>query len=220
MNQTEKLPYPYLVIEGNIGSGKTTLCHQFQEKYGARLILEQFSDNPFLPLFYENPERHAFSVELFFMTERHRQLQEELIPGNLFDPCIISDYVFPKTLLFARNNLQAEEYRLFQRLFQVLNAHFRKPDLLIYLHRPIEVLLSQIAKRGRTYEREIRQDYLLEIQQAYIDFFRVGLDYPVVVAGLGSLDFERNSAVFDQLDSLLHEHFTPGLHYRDLLLQA
>ena len=101
--KTESLAYPYIVIEGNIGVGKTTFCRKLQEKYDARLILEQFSDNPFLPYFYENPERHAFSVELFFMTERHRQLQEELIQGDLFNQQIISDYIFIKTLLFANS---------------------------------------------------------------------------------------------------------------------
>lgn len=103
--KSESLAYPYIVIEGNIGAGKTTFCRKLQEKYDARLILEQFSDNPFLPYFYENPERHAFSVELFFMTERHRQLQEELIQGDLFNQQIISDYIFIKTLLFAKTIL-------------------------------------------------------------------------------------------------------------------
>ena len=157
--KTESLAYPYVVIEGNIGVGKTTFCRKLQEKYDARLILEQFSDNPFLPYFYENPERHAFSVELFFMTERHRQLQEELIQGNLFNQQIISDYIFIKTLLFAKNNLNEEEYRLFNRLFHVLNAHFKRPDLVVYLHRPISSLMTQIKKRGRTYEMEMSTMY-------------------------------------------------------------
>ena len=163
--KTESLAYPYIVIEGNIGVGKTTFCRKLQEKYDARLILEQFSDNPFLPYFYENPERHAFSVELFFMTERHRQLQEELIQGNLFNQQIISDYIFIKTLLFAKNNLNEEEYRLFNRLFHVLNAHFKKPDLVVYLHRPISTLLTQIKKRGRSYEMEMSTMYLENIQK-------------------------------------------------------
>ena len=170
--KTESLAYPYIVIEGNIGVGKTTFCRKLQEKYGARLILEQFSDNPFLPYFYENPERHAFSVELFFMTERHRQLQEELIQGNLFNQQIISDYIFIKTLLFAKNNLNEEEYRLFNRLFHVLNAHFKKPDLFVYLHRPISSLMTQIKKRGRSYEMEMSTMYLENIQKAYFDLLK------------------------------------------------
>ena len=114
----------YIVIEGNIGAGKTSLSHLPSKQLNARLILEEFSDNPFLPLFYKNPERYAFPVELFFMTERHKQLQELLLEGNLFQQYIVSDYIFSKTLLFAGQNLEAEELRLFRRLFHTLNAPF------------------------------------------------------------------------------------------------
>ena len=216
----ETLDYPFIVIEGNIGVGKTTYCQKLAEKYQARLILEQFSDNPFLPYFYENPERHAFSVELFFMTERHRQLQEELIQGNLFNQQIISDYLFIKTLLFAKNNLNEEEYRLFQRLFHILNAHFRKPDLVIYLHRPVPNLLKQIKKRGRSFEKDISETYLERIQKAYFDFFKNDQDYPVIIVGLDDLDFENDDQAFEQLDQLLHRHYSAGVHYLNLSITA
>ena len=214
--KTESLAYPYVVIEGNIGVGKTTFCRKLQEKYDARLILEQFSDNPFLPYFYENPERHAFSVELFFMTERHRQLQEELIQGNLFNQQIISDYIFIKTLLFAKNNLNEEEYRLFNRLFHVLNAHFKKPDLVVYLHRPISSLLTQIKKRGRSYEMEMSTMYLENIQKAYFDFFKMDPEYPILVVGIGDLDFEKDVQAFDLLNSLLLQKYETKVHFIDL----
>lgn len=214
--KTESLAYPYIVIEGNIGVGKTTFCRKLQEKYDARLILEQFSDNPFLPYFYENPERHAFSVELFFMTERHRQLQEELIQGNLFNQQIISDYIFIKTLLFAKNNLNEEEYRLFNRLFHVLNAHFKKPDLVVYLHRPISSLLTQIKKRGRSYEMEMSTMYLENIQKAYFDFFKMDPEYPILVVGIGDLDFEKDVQAFDLLNSLLLQKYETKVHFIDL----
>jgi deoxyadenosine/deoxycytidine kinase len=214
--ENESLAYPYIVIEGNIGVGKTTLCRRLQEKYEARLILEQFSDNPFLPYFYENPERHAFSVELFFMTERHRQLQEELVQGNLFNQQIISDYIFIKTLLFAKNNLNEEEYRLFQRLFHVLNAHFIKPDLVLYLHRPVPVLLNQIKKRGRSFEQEMSEVYLENIQKAYFDFFKMDSDFPIVVVGLDELDFEKDPGIFEQLNNLLRQKYSVGVHYTNL----
>ncbi|MFM7091088.1 MAG: deoxynucleoside kinase [Bacteroidota bacterium] len=214
--ENESLAYPYIVIEGNIGVGKTTLCRRLQEKYEARLILEQFSDNPFLPYFYENPERHAFSVELFFMTERHRQLQEELVQGNLFNQQIISDYIFIKTLLFAKNNLNEEEYRLFQRLFHVLNAHFIKPDLVLYLHRPVPVLLNQIKKRGRSFEQEMSEVYLENIQKAYFDFFKMDPDFPIVVVGLDELDFEKDPGIFEQLNNLLRQKYSVGVHYTNL----
>lgn len=214
--KTESLAYPYIVIEGNIGVGKTTFCRKLQEKYDARLILEQFSDNPFLPYFYENPERHAFSVELFFMTERHRQLQEELIQGDLFNQQIISDYIFIKTLLFAKNNLNEEEYRLFNRLFHVLNAHFKKPDLVVYLHRPISTLLTQIKKRGRSYEMEMSTMYLENIQKAYFDFFKMDPEYPILVVGIGDLDFEKDVQAFELLNKLLLQKYETKVHYTDL----
>ena len=214
--KSESLAYPYIVIEGNIGVGKTTFCRKLQEKYDARLILEQFSENPFLPYFYENPERHAFSVELFFMTERHRQLQEELIQGDLFNQQIISDYIFIKTLLFAKNNLNEEEYRLFNRLFHVLNAHFKKPDLVVYLHRPVPNLLHQIKKRGRSFEMEINATYLENIQKAYFDFFKMDPEYPILVVGIDDLDFEKDNHAFELLNKLLLQNYEPKVHYINL----
>ncbi|MCE2768619.1 MAG: deoxynucleoside kinase [Saprospiraceae bacterium] len=214
--KSESLAYPYIVIEGNIGVGKTTFCRKLQEKYDARLILEQFSENPFLPFFYENPERHAFSVELFFMTERHRQLQEELIQGDLFNQQIISDYIFIKTLLFAKNNLNEEEYRLFNRLFHVLNAHFKKPDLVVYLHRPVPNLLHQIKKRGRSFEMEINATYLENIQKAYFDFFKMDPEYPILVVGIDDLDFEKDNNAFELLNKLLLQNYEPKVHYINL----
>ncbi len=214
--KSESLAYPYIVIEGNIGVGKTTFCRKLQEKYDARLILEQFSENPFLPFFYENPERHAFSVELFFMTERHRQLQEELIQGDLFNQQIISDYIFIKTLLFAKNNLNEEEYRLINRLFHVLNAHFKKPDLVVYLHRPVPNLLHQIKKRGRSFEMEINATYLENIQKAYFDFFKMDPEYPILVVGIDDLDFEKDNNAFELLNKLLLQNYEPKVHYINL----
>ena len=214
--KSESLAYPYIVIEGNIGVGKTTFCRKLQEKYDARLILEQFSDNPFLPYFYENPERHAFSVELFFMTERHRQLQEELIQGDLFNQQIISDYIFIKTLLFAKNNLNEEEYRLFNRLFHVLNAHFKKPDLVVYLHRSVQNLLHQIKKRGRSFEMEMNATYLENIQKAYFDFFKMDPEYPILVVGIDDLDFEKDNHAFELLNKLLLQKYEPKVHYINL----
>jgi deoxyguanosine kinase len=214
--KNESLAYPYIVIEGNIGVGKTTFCRKLQEKYDARLILEQFSDNPFLPYFYENPERHAFSVELFFMTERHRQLQEELIQGDLFNQQIISDYIFIKTLLFAKNNLNEEEYRLFNRLFHVLNAHFKKPDLVVYLHRPVPNLLHQIKKRGRSFEMEMSATYLENIQKAYFDFFKMDPEYPILVVGIEDLDFEKDIHAFELLNNLLLQNYETKVHYINL----
>jgi deoxyguanosine kinase len=204
-------PYKFIAVEGNIGAGKTTLCRMLAEDHGCRLILEQFSENPFLPFFYENPERYAFSVELFFMTERHKQLQEELQQTNLFHGTVVADYFFLKTLLFAKNNLPAEEYRLFQRLFQILNAQFPKPELLVYIHRPVEYLLENIRKRGRTFESDISGSYLQQIQQAYLDFFRADLTQPTLIIEMEGHDFIQSPQIYRRIVEMLRHQYAPGI---------
>lgn len=207
------MKYPFIAIEGNIGAGKTTLCHLLAEHYGCALVLEQFTDNPFLPFFYENPERYAFPVELFFMTERHKQLLEHFAQPDLFRSFTVADYFFVKTLLFAKNNLSEEEFRLFQRLFSVLNATFPKPDLLLYLHRPVEVLMHQIRQRGRDMERLITGEYLEELQNAYLDHFKRESETPVVVLELDDADFLRDNHVFQAITGLLNRDFQAGVQY-------
>lgn len=193
---TMDIPYPFIAIEGNIGAGKTTLCHQLSAHLGCSLVLEQFTDNPFLPPFYEQPERYAFPVELFFMTERHKQLLEHFSQPDLFRSFTVADYFFVKTLLFAKNNLSEEEFRLFQRLFSVLNATFPKPDLLLYLHRPVDVLIKHIRKRGRQIEQNIAPEYLAEIQEAYLEYLKTETDTPVVILDLGDQDFQHDPKAF------------------------
>ncbi len=187
-----KFPYEFICIEGNIGAGKTTLCNLFKRDFGCRLILEEFDDNPFLPNFYKNKEQYAFPVELFFMTERHKQLQANLSQNELFSTGIVSDYFFLKTLLFAKNNLNAEEYRLFKRIFKIMDTTFPNPDLIVYLHRPVDSLLKNIRKRGRDYENKINEAYLLSIQQSYFDFFEKQTEIPHVIVDIENLDFEND----------------------------
>lgn len=203
------IPYSFIAVEGNIGAGKTTLCHLLSAQLGCSLVLEQFTDNPFLPPFYEQPERYAFPVELFFMTERHKQLLEHFSQPDLFRKFTVADYFFVKTLLFAKNNLSEEEFRLFQRLFSVLNATFPKPDLLVYLHRPVEVLLKQIRKRGRNIEQNISSQYLSDIQDAYFDFLKTESETPVVIMDLGELDFQNDHTILkDMIQTLSVVHPT------------
>lgn len=209
-------PYQFIAIEGNIGAGKTTLCHRLAERFGCTLILEQFTDNPFLPFFYLQPDRYAFPVELFFMTERHKQLQEHFAQPDLFRNNTVADYFFVKTLLFAKNNLNEEEFRLFQRLFGVLNNSFPKPDLLLYLHRPVEVLLHQIRQRGREMERHITAEYLTEIQDAYFEYFKTEEDLPIVVLDLKEANFLKDDEVYRSILGLLNEPFEKGLQFRGL----
>lgn len=208
-----QIPHSFIAIEGNIGAGKTTLSRMLAQELNAKLVLEAFSDNPFLPFFYENPDRYAFPVELFFMTERHKQLQNELAQQDLFQERTIADYFFFKTLLFAKNNLSTEEYRLFQRLFHILNASFPKPNLLVYLHRPVDQLLANIKKRGRGFEEEIQADYLHNIQQAYLDFFKLQKDLPIVILELEDLDFQDNPGNYQKIKACLAADYPDGMHF-------
>jgi len=207
------MKYRFIAIEGNIGAGKTTLCHLLAARYNCALVLEQFTDNPFLPFFYENPDRYAFPVELFFMTERHKQLQEHFAQPDLFRTFTVADYFFVKTLLFAKNNLGGEEFRLFKHLFSVLNATFPKPDLLVYLHRPVPVLLNQIQKRGRDMERLITGEYLEELQNAYLEHFKWETETPVIVLELDDADFLQDENVLQSITGLMDRTFEPGVHF-------
>src|ERR1700730_17025265 len=124
----------FITIEGNIGAGKTTLAHLLAKHFNARLIVEQFADNPFLPKFYENPQQYAFPLELFFMAERYKQMKELVHTKDMFQSVTISDYLFTKCLLFAKVNLPEQEFRLYQKLFDIIHQQLVKPELLIYLH--------------------------------------------------------------------------------------
>ncbi len=206
-------PYRYIAVEGNIGAGKTSFTKMVNNEYDCRLILEQFADNPFLPLFYENPKRYAFTVELFFMTERYKQLEESLlVQQSLFSDFTISDYVFIKTLIFARKNLEEKEYKLFQQLFTTLQNNFPNPDLLVYLHRNVDVLLSNIKKRGRDFEKNISREYLYNIQDSYFEYFRNIVSFPVLVIDLGDIDFIADKRSYDILKSIIAKPYTPGVH--------
>lgn len=210
------LNYKYIAIEGNIGAGKTTLSELLAKAHNYRLILEQFTDNPFLPLFYENPERYAFQVELFFMTERYKQLQEYYASQDLFQQNTIADYFFLKTLLFANSNLAAEEKRLFQQLFHTLNARFPNPEILIYLHRPIEELKVYIEKRGREMENTIDPIYLEKVQQAYFSFFKTQPNFPVLVIDMEGVDFVKSPCGYTKIEELLQRDWEHKVHYLKL----
>lgn len=207
-----QIPYKYVVIEGNIGTGKTSFCQKMAYDYNVSLILEQFTDNPFLPYFYKDPERHAFTVELFFMTERYKQMQKSMQAADLFHDFYLSDYAFIKTLLFARKNLEEEEFKLFQMLYSIMEKNFPTPDLLVYFHRDTDILMENIKKRGRKIEEDIKPEYLKKVQDSYFEYFRDITTFPVLIIDLKELDFIASSDAYDMLLGLISKKYNPGVH--------
>jgi deoxyguanosine kinase len=205
----------FIAIEGNIGAGKTTLAHMLARHFNARLILEQFADNPFLPKFYENPAQYAFPLELFFMAERYKQLKELVYTADLFQSVTIADYLFTKCLLFAKVNLPEQEFRLYQNFFDILQSQIVQPDILIYLHAPVSKLQSNIRKRNRPYEQGIPDNYLFSIQEAYTHYIRQH-NVRTLFVDVSNADFLDNPAHLKAvLDAL--EHTTgEGQHFFSL----
>ena len=206
------MKYNYVTIEGNIGAGKTTLAHLLSKHFNARLILEEFADNPFLPKFYENPKQYAFPLELFFMAERYKQLKDLLQTKDLFQNITISDYLFTKCLLFAKVNLPNEEFRLYQKLFDIMNPQIIQPDILIYLHTPVNKLQANIKKRNRSYEQAIPNDYLFSLQETYTQYIKQH-NIKTLFVDASNADFLDNEkhlkVVLDALESDLDD----GQHY-------
>ncbi len=205
------MKYKFITIEGNIGAGKTTLAGLLANKLNARLVLEEFADNPFLAKFYENPAQYAFSVELFFMAERFKQLKDLLSQQDLFQNITVSDYLFTKCLLFAKVNLPVDEFRLFQRLFEMMQPQLLQPDLLIYLHAPVNKLQENIKKRNRSYEQNIKDDYLFEIQQTYTHYIKQH-SFKTLFVDASNVDFINKPEHLDILLAALDRDYTEGQH--------
>jgi deoxyadenosine/deoxycytidine kinase len=199
------LKYKYLVIEGNIGAGKTSLASLLAEETGSRLVLESFSDNPFLAKFYENPGRYAFQLELSFLSERYHQIKTELGHPDLFGQSVISDYFLAKSFIFSKYNLKDDEMKLFEKLFSIINLQAPKPDLYVYLHLPVEKLLENIKLRGRSYEKHIQLDYLKEVQEGYFGFFKSQQEMKILVIDSSRLDFVNKKSDLEQLKKVIFE---------------
>ena len=204
--------YHFITIEGNIGAGKTTLAHLLSRHFNARLILEEFADNPFLPKFYENPAQYAFPLELFFMAERFKQLKELLQQKDMFMQLTISDYLFTKCLLFAKVTLPEDEFRLYQRLFDIIHQQLIQPDLLIYLHAPVSKLQANIRKRNRSYEQNIPDEYLFSIQETYTSYIR---DHKIktLFVDASNADFVSNKKHFETITDALEREYDDGQHF-------
>ena len=207
--------YHFITIEGNIGAGKTTLSHLLSRHFNARLVLEEFADNPFLPKFYENPKLYAFPLELFFMAERYKQLKDLIQQKDLFQNVTISDYLFTKCLLFAKVNLPDDEFRLYQRLFEIIHQQLLQPDLLIYLHTPVSRLQKNIKKRNRAYEQNIPDEYLFNIQQTYTHYIKEH-NIKTLFIDASNADFLGNEKHLKVVIDALENDYEQGQHYLTL----
>ncbi len=210
MNQN--IPYRYIAIEGNIGAGKSTLANMLSNWLQASLILEEFEDNSFLPKFYKDIKRYAFPLEMSFLAARFNQLKRQLLEQDLFNKHIVSDYIFAKCLLFSKVTLDEDEYNLYYKLFDIINQQIPQPDLIIYLHCPIEKLKWNISNRGRSYEQQIEDEYLLNIQKTYFDYLHVNCQTKTVLIDCSSLDFVSNEKDFEKIKSLLYNEYSLGLN--------
>ena len=209
---TKKLKYDYLVIEGNIGTGKTSLSERISKDFQTRLVLERFAENPFLPLFYDQPGRYAFALELSFLADRYQQLNEELATQELFLQQTVSDYILSKSLIFANITLKNDECMLYQRLFHIINPHLPKPDLLVYLHKDVSLLKKNIKNRGRAYEQNIEEDYLKKLEGGYWDFFKQQTGTRILVVDTNNVDFVNSEKDYSNLISLIQEDYEIGIH--------
>ncbi len=204
--------YHFITIEGNIGAGKTTLAHLLSKHYNARLILEEFADNPFLPKFYENPGQYAFPLELFFMAERYKQQKDLLQQKDMFQSLTISDYLFTKCLLFAKVNLPEDEFRLYQRLFDIIHQQLIQPDILIYLHAPVQKLQNNIKKRNRPYEQNIGDEYLFNLQETYTHYIRQH-NIKTLFIDVSNADFLGNEKHLQAIYDALENDYEEGQHF-------
>lgn len=202
--------YQYIIIEGNIGAGKTTLATKIAEQYNAKLMLEEFSDNPFLPKFYREPDKYAFALEMAFMADRYRQLREGLQERDMFKDFTISDYYYMKSLIFAKKTLSKDEYRLYRQFFHIIYASLPQPNLYVYLHMDIDRLLENIKNRGRDYEQDITAEYLLKIQNSYFDFFKQHSGkFPFLIIDCTKVNFVHSQKDYTHLvEKILFENYT------------
>jgi deoxyadenosine/deoxycytidine kinase len=189
----------FVAIEGNIGAGKTTLAKKISEELNAKLILERFEDNPFLPKFYQDQARYAFPLELSFLADRYQQFIEETRQLDLFKNFVVSDYDIYKSLIFAKITLGQEEFKLYRKFFSVMYREVRKPKLYVYLYQNTDRLLEQIANRGRDYEEGIPGEYLEKIQSGYFDFMKHTPELNSLIIDAGALDFVSRPEDFDNI---------------------
>jgi deoxyadenosine/deoxycytidine kinase len=196
--------YDFIAIEGVIGAGKTSLASLLAERRNARLVLEEFEDNPFLPKFYEDREQYAFQTQLAFLASRFKQ-QQNMMSQDLFHQFTISDYIFDKDRIFARLNLDQDEMALYDNIFSIMTGIAAQPDLIIYIQSSVERLMENIESRGRDYERHITPEYLKELNDAYNHFFHHYNRAPLIVLNASEIDFVNNSEHLDYIEQQIFD---------------
>ncbi|WP_299551771.1 2-amino-4-hydroxy-6-hydroxymethyldihydropteridine diphosphokinase [Seonamhaeicola sp.] len=186
--------FNYIAIEGNIGAGKTSLATMISQDFNAKLILERFADNPFLPKFYKDAARYAFPLEMSFLADRYQQISDDLSQLDLFKDFIVSDYDVFKSLIFSKITLQEDEFTLYRKLFYLMYKDIAKPELYVYLYQNTKRLQENIKKRGRDYEQDIEDDYLEKINEGYLEFLKTQKDFNVKIIDISDRDFVKNRA--------------------------
>ncbi|MCC7224601.1 MAG: deoxynucleoside kinase [Chitinophagales bacterium] len=211
MPHIKQPPHQFMVIEGNIGAGKTTLAQKLAHEYALQLVLEQFETNPFLPKFYENPTRYTFHAEAHFLLDRHRQVKDWITLHHQQQHATVSDYMFDKSLVFAEANLPPDEFELYERLFRALFDELPQPDLLVYLHAPVEKLLQHIKQRGRNYEQSMSPDYLLQIQKTYLQHLQQHRQLPILLIHTQQLDYVNRPDHYQSLLQWIGQKYPCGI---------
>jgi deoxyguanosine kinase len=207
----EPARHRYIVVEGPIGVGKTTLTRALAKRYGARTVFEIVEENPFLLHFYQDRNKYAFQTQLFFLLSRFKQ-QQELFQQELFSQVTVSDYLFAKDRIFASITLDPNELALYERIYETLGPRVMKPDLVIYLQARLDVLLARIKKRGREFERKFDAEYLAELSRTYNDFFHRYDETPLLVINTSDIDFVESEADFAELTRAIGS-IKHGTHY-------
>ncbi len=205
------MKYNFIAIEGNIGAGKTSLATRIAEDYNAKLILEQFEENSFLPKFYKEPEKYAFPLEMSFLASRFQQLKDDLGTQDLFKAFTISDYYIIKSLIFAKKTLQKDEFNLYTRFFNIIHQQLPKPELFVFLYLETPKLKQNILHRGRPYERDIDDSYLDKIQEGYFEFMKQS-DLRILILDTNNIDFVNNETDYRKVVAVIDKEYSKGIH--------
>lgn len=208
--------YRHIAIEGNIGAGKTTLAQLLSETYNGTLILEEYKDNPYLPKFYEDPEKYALQLETSFLLDRYRQLNTLLSEPNIFKNFIIADYMIAKSLLFAKINLTPSEFKLYSTFYNLIEKKISKPEIIFYLHGTTDQLKKNILRRGRSYEQGINKFYLGKIERVYFEYFKQNPQLKVVIININGKNWASDMYAYESLLKVFEQQYKVGMNYVEL----